>query len=112
MNLLQPMGQDKIFRVGHAAEMQITSRLSNQFGGTASRQPPNSNKFVGSDQIQGIDAAFDQDENGLQQAMANVASAMMTALRMRSSDMARDFGFVSETYISIQWAWITLPICP
>jgi hypothetical protein len=75
---------------------------------TASRQPPNAGKLFGSDQIQGI--AFDQDESGLQQAMVNVASAMTTALRMSSSDTAQGTGFVSETYISIQWAWITLPL--
>jgi hypothetical protein len=103
-------GQERIFRVGHAAQVQMTSWLSSQLSGTASRQPPNAGKFFGGDQIQGIDAAFDQDENGLQQAMANVANAMTTALRMSSSDMAQGVGFVSETYISIQWAWLTLPL--
>jgi hypothetical protein len=42
--------------------------------------------------------------------MANVASAMTTALRMSSSEMAEGVVFVSEVYISIQWAWITLPL--
>jgi hypothetical protein len=107
---LQPPGQERVFRVGHAAQVQMTSWLSGQLSGTASRQPPNAGKFFGSDQIQGIDAAFDQDENGLQQVMANVASAMTTALRMNSSDTARGVGLVSETYISIQWAWLTLPL--
>jgi hypothetical protein len=88
----------------------MTSWPSSQLSGTASRQPPNAGKFFGSDQIQGIDAAFDQDENGLQQAMVNVASAMTTALRMSSNDMAHGAGFVSETYVSVQWAWITLPL--
>jgi hypothetical protein len=107
---LQPPGQERVFRVGHAAQVQMTSWLSSQLSGTASRQPPNAGKFFGSDQIQGIDAAFDQDENGLQQAMANVASAMTTALRMSSSESARGTVYGSETYISIQWAWLTLPL--
>jgi hypothetical protein len=107
---LQPPGQDKVFRVGHAAQVQMTSWLSTQFGGTASRQPPDSGKFFSSDQVQGIDAAFDQDEDGLQQAMANVANAMTTALRKSSNETAEGVVFVSEAYISIQWAWITLPL--
>jgi hypothetical protein len=107
---LQPPGQERVFRVGHAAQVQMTSWLSSQFSGTASRQPPNAGKFFGSDQIQGIDAAFDQDETGLEQVMANVANAMTTALRMSSNEMAQGVVFVSEVYISIQWAWITLPL--
>ena len=107
---LQPPGQDRVFRVGHAAQVQMTSWLDRQLRGTASRQPPDAGEFFGSDQIQGIDAAFDQDETGLEQVMANVASAMTTALRMSSSEMAEGVVFVSEVYISIQWAWITLPL--
>jgi hypothetical protein len=107
---LQPPGQDKVFRVGHAAQVQMTSWLDRQLRGTATRQPPDAGEFFGTDQIQGIDAAFDQDETGLEQAMANVASAMTTALRMSSSEMAQGVVFVSEVYISIQWAWITLPL--
>jgi hypothetical protein len=107
---LQPPGQQRIFRVGHAAQVQMTSWMDRQLRGTASRQPPDGGEFFGSDQIQGIDAAFDQDETGLQQAMDNVANAMTTALRMSSSDMAQGVVFVSEVYISIQWAWVTLPL--
>jgi hypothetical protein len=107
---LQPPSQDRIFRVGHAAQVQTTSWLDRQLRGTATRQPPDAGEFFGSDQIQGIDAAFDQDETGLEQVMANVASAMTTALRMSSSEMAKGVVLVSEVYISIQWAWITLPL--
>jgi hypothetical protein len=107
---LQPPGQQRIFRVGHAAQVQMTSWMDRQLRGSASRQPPDGGEFFGSDQIQGIDAAFDQDETGLQQAMDNVANAMTIALRMSSSDMAQGVVFASEVYISIQWAWITLPL--
>lgn len=106
---LQPPGQERVFRVGHAAQVQMTSWLDRQLRGTATRQPPDGGEFFGSDQIQGIDAAFDQDETGLQQAMVNVANAMTTALRMSSNESAEGDMFVSEAYISIQWAWITLP---
>ena len=65
-NLPLPTTDDA--RTGSVAVTQAEhTRLSSQFSGTAFRQPPNSGKFFGGDLIQGVDIAFDQDENDLQQ---------------------------------------------
>lgn len=107
---LQPPGQERVFRVGHAPQVQMTSWLDRQLVGTASRQPPNSVQVFSSDQIQGIDTAFNHGESGLQDVLNNVAQAMTAALRTSSEETAPGVMLVSEPYIHIQWAWITFPI--
>jgi hypothetical protein len=107
---LQPPGQDRIFRVGHAPQVQMTSWLDRQLVGTASRQPPDAGEFFTTDLIQSIDQAFDQDESGLEALVSNVADAMTAALRTSSRESAPGVVLASEPYIHIDWVWIIFPL--
>lgn len=107
---LQPPGQDRVFRVGHAPQVQMTAWLDRQLVGTATRQPPDSGQFFTNDPIQGIDQAFDQDESGLEALVSNVADAMTAALRASSEESAPGVMLVSEPYIHIDWIWIVFPL--
>jgi hypothetical protein len=107
---LKPPGQERVFHVGHAPQVQMTSWLDRQLVGTASRQPPDSGQFFTSDQIQGIDQAFASDESGLTELLVNVANAMTATLRSGSTESVLGVMLTSETYIHIEWAWITFPL--
>ncbi|KAM0723454.1 hypothetical protein Q7P37_000440 [Cladosporium fusiforme] len=107
---LQPPGQNKVFRVGHDPQVQMTNWLDRQLSGTAARQGRVAAQSYVSDQIQGIDEGFNKGENRLETIMANVASAMTAALRTGSNETAQGTVFTSEPYIDIEWAWLTLPL--
>ena len=107
---LQRPGQDRVFRVGHAPQVQMTSWLDRQLVGTASRQPPDAGEFFTTDLIHGIDQAFDQDESGLEALVSNAADAMTAALRTSSGESAPGVVLVSEPYIHINWVWIMFPL--
>ena len=106
---LQPPGQERVFRVGHAAQAQMAEWLDLVLVGTAARQPPDAGQFFTTDLIQGIDRVVDRGESGLEALVSNVAGAMTAALRARSRDSA-SVVFVSEPYIHIDWVWIIFPL--
>lgn len=107
---LQPPGQDRVFRVGHDPQVLMTNWLDRQLTGTGYWGGPDADSFQTSDQLQGIDEAFKDGEDGLQRLMANVASAMTASLRTASNETAPGVVLISEPYIHVEWAWITLPL--